>query len=254
MKLTEIYNRLDSFCPTDLSCDWDNDGIMCLPDAGASTDAVLLTLDITSGAVEYAKKIGAGLIVSHHPLVFSPIKRLSSEELVGEKLLTLAKNNIAAFSFHTRLDAAIGGVNDALAQRLDVLDTTPFGEDGEMIGRVGYVEESSLAAFAKRVKIALGAPCISACDSGKSVRRVALLGGAGKDFVRSAIAAGADTFVTGEMSYNALVDARDAGLNVVLAGHYYTERPVLDRLVSIITELDPTLKIEFYECDPEQFY
>lgn len=254
MKIIDIYSRLDSFCPTHLSCDWDNDGIMCLPDRNASTDKVLLTLDITNGAVEYAKEIGAGLIISHHPLVFSPLRRLSQSDLVGGKLLKLAKNNIAAMSFHTRLDAAIGGVNDALAKCLGVLDTSPFGEDGEMIGRVGDVDECPLSEFAQKVKRSLNAPCVSVAGAGKSVHRVAVLGGAGKDFVNSAIAVGADTFVTGEMGYNALVDARDAGLNVILAGHYYTERPVLDTLAHIISELDPTLKIEFYECDPEQFY
>lgn len=255
MKLYDIYNRMNELCPSSLSLDWDNDGIMCMPDPSMSVGKILLTLDVTKSAVSFARNNGVELIISHHPLVFKPIKRLSASDLTGGKLLELASVNIAAMSFHTRLDAADGGVNDALAERLSLADVHPFGQDGEMMGRVGNVRECALSEFALFVKERLGIKhALSVVDAGRPVRRVAVLGGAGKDFIDSAIEVGADTFVTGEVGYNALVDAKDMGLNIVLAGHYHTERPILDKIKDTLAAADQTLEFLFYDCDPEHFY
>lgn len=255
IKIRDIYNRMNELCPSSLSLDWDNDGIMCMPDPDMSVGRILLTLDITNGAVEFACQNGVELIISHHPLVFKPIKRLSASDLTGGKLLALAGSNIAAMSFHTRLDAADGGVNDALAEKLSLVGVRPFGEDGEMIGRVGEVRECILSEFALFVKERLGIKYpISVVDAGRPVRRVAVLGGAGKDFIASAIEVGADTFVTGEVGYNALVDAKDMGLNIIIGGHYHTERPILDKIRDTLAATDRTLDFLFYDCDPEQFY
>lgn len=255
MKIRDIYNRMNELCPSSLSLDWDNDGIMCMPDPDMSVGRILLTLDITKGVVKFAGQNGVQLIISHHPLVFKPIKRLSASDLTGGKLLKLAGSNIAAMSFHTRLDATDGGVNDALADRLSLSDVRPFGEDGEMMGRVGEVRECTLSAFALFVKERLDIRHpISVVDAGRPVRRVAVLGGAGKDFIASAIEVGADTLVTGEVGYNALVDAKDMGLNIILGGHYHTEHPILDKIRDTLAATDPTLEFLFYDCDPEQFY
>lgn len=255
MKIRDIYNRMNELCPSSLSLDWDNDGIMCMPDPDMSVGRILLTLDITKGVVKFAGQNGVQLVISHHPLVFKPIKRLSASDLTGGKLLKLAGSNIAAMSFHTRLDATDGGVNDALADRLSLSDVRPFGEDGEMMGRVGEVRECTLSAFALFVKERLDIRHpISVVDAGRPVRRVAVLGGAGKDFIASAIEVGADTLVTGEVGYNALVDAKDMGLNIILGGHYHTEHPILDKIRDTLAATDPTLEFLFYDCDPEQFY
>lgn len=246
----EIYNLLDSLIPPSLSCEWDNDGIMCMPNAEEAVGGILLTLDITSEAIDYAVKNRMNLIISHHPLVFRPLKGLSTLDYVGKRLVRLTEKGIAAFTFHTRLDAVVGGVNDALAERLGLIDTEPFGPDGEKIGRIGYVKPSDLVTFANDVKERLGCPYVTVSDAGNKIHRVAVLGGAGKDYVISALKSGADSYVTGEMDYNSLLDSREMGLNVILAGHFYTENPVLEKLKNMIENhlADEKINIDIFDC------
>ena len=147
-------------------------------------------------------------------------------------------------SFHTRLDAVEGGVNDALATALGLCDVIPFGEGGEAIGRIGTLSESmTLDEFAARVKRVTGAPSVQLADAGRSVRRVALLGGGGSGDVMAAYAAGADTYLTGELKHNQLTDAPELGMNLIAAGHFYTEDHICIRLRELALEADPTLTV-----------
>ncbi len=246
----EIYKLLDSLIPPSLSCEWDNDGVMCMPDADRTVSGILLTLDITSEAIDYAEQNQMNVIISHHPLVFRPIKGLSALDYVGKRLVRLTENGISAFSFHTRLDAASGGVNDALAEKLGLTDAEPFGPDGEKIGRIGYVKPSDLDAFANVVKERLDCPNVTVSDAGNRTHRVAVLGGAGKDYVISALKSGADSYVTGEMDYNSLLDSREMGLNVILAGHFHTENPVLEKLKNMIENhiAGEKINIDIFDC------
>jgi len=175
-------------------------------------------------------------------------------DATARKALFFAKNNIAVMSFHTRLDALGGGVNDVLAEKLGVINTAPFGPAGEELGRIGVLPAPvPLRKFCADVAEALSSPCVTAIGAKESVQRVALLGGGGKDFVKSAIAAGADVFVTGEVTYNVMLEAKAAGLCLVAAGHYHTERPVLTALCDIIKGKFPEIEVEEYPHDTEIF-
>lgn len=244
MTVRGLYRILDEKIDKALRCEWDNDGLMCEPDPDRKVKRVLFTLDVTDTAIEYATKIGADLIVSHHPLVFRPIKGLNGDSLVGSKLLRLVKANIAVFSFHTRLDRMEGGVNDVLAEALGLTDLEAFGDDETPdIGRIGTVDEMSVRAFADRTSAVLGTPAMQVVDLGKKVCRVAVVGGDGKDFIPSAIAAGVDLYLTGTLSYNSMIDAADMGLQLIEAGHYYTEVPVLSRLRDWVAALCPSAEM-----------
>lgn len=109
----ELYDRLDAVIPKELSCEWDNDGLMLSPNTGAEVRRAVVALDVTDDTVSFARKVGAELIVTHHPLIFKPLK-----QLVSDKLVVLIKSGISVFSFHTRLDALDTGVNSALAASL----------------------------------------------------------------------------------------------------------------------------------------
>ena len=248
MKVTELYSFLNGRIPSELSCEWDNDGLMCCPDADRDVRRVLVTLDITAEAVERAIDEGCDVIVSHHPLIFKGLKSVNGSDCISAKTITLIKNGIAAMSFHTRLDALRGGVNDILAEKIGVKDTVPFGIDGEEIGRVGDIDAPmSVLDFAELVKTALGAPAVLLSDAGREVRKVALLGGEGGDDIAAAMATGADTYVSGRLGYHAMVDAPENGINLIEAGHFYTEYPVCDKIVSLIGEADPEIKcIKFF--------
>ena len=121
-KISEIYQCLERALPSSLSCDWDNDGLMVCASAEAEVKKILFALDITPAATEYAEKIGADLIISHHPLIFSGIRHMDGRDGTSRKVISLLKNNISAMSFHTRLDAADGGINDILASLFSLSD------------------------------------------------------------------------------------------------------------------------------------
>lgn len=244
MKVCELYTFLDNRIPRALSCEWDNDGMMCCPDGERAVKKVLVTLDITENAVDYAVKGGFDLILSHHPMIFKGVKAINECSLAPRKAIKLIKNNISAFSFHTRLDALDGGVNDCLAQTLGLVDVSKFGECD--IGRVGYIPETDLLSFAKIVKSVLGAEGILVADAGKTVHKVALLGGEGDDDIAAAIATGADTYVSGRLGYHNMADAPDGEINLIEAGHFYTENPVCERLSALVKEADPTVECEIY--------
>ncbi len=149
--------------------------------------------------------------------------------------------SISVLSYHTRLDAAEGGVNDTLCRVLGIVDAVPFGE--EAVGRIGILRApATLAAFCNTCKDVLGSPVVHCVSAKKPVSRVAVLGGGGGDDWMNALKAGADTYVTGSIGYNALLGAKAEGLNVIMAGHYYTEVPVLDTLKAWLSELCPEVE------------
>ena len=243
MTVMELYRALDAAIPRHLSCEWDNDGLMCCPLPEKQVERVLIALDITEEAVDDAVAGGFDVILSHHPIIFKGLKAVEPSNAVARKTIKLIQNGIAAMSFHTRLDALTGGVNDVLAARLELQNVEPFGVDPTPIGRVGELEyPMSLETFAERVKLALHVPAVSVADAHRPVHRVAVLGGSGSDDVGAAMAAGADTYVSGNLKYNQMVDAPDDAINLIEAGHFYTEQPVCYHLADMVKELDSEIE------------
>ena len=246
MRRTEFYNALAGEMDFP-AAEWDNDGVMCLPNADTQVRRVLCTLDVTEAVVEYAVSEGFDLILSHHPLLFSAVKAVTPWNPTSAMLLKLIKADIAVFSFHTRADKACGGVNDRLAELLGIENALPFGE-GEL-GRVGEVEEMTLEDFIYKVKTALGADVVKYSDGYNTVKRVALVGGDGKDFVSDAIKCGADTYLSGRISYNLMEEAAELGINLIEAGHYHTEVLVLDFLAELLNTYDMSLTVDFADSN-----
>ena len=213
--------------------------------AGLEREAkrVLLTLDVTEAAAEKAAALGCDAVVSHHPLIFRPIGRLTSP-----KLLMLAKHEIAVMSFHTRLDNLDGGVNDELAAVLGLIGAVKYGEGGT--ARLGQTSFTRFADFAAHVKKALGAPVLHIVQNAEETGPVLVLGGDGKDFYPDALRA-KGTFVTGAMGYHAMAAAADDGVvNVIEAGHFHTEQPVLRVLERMIRQADAAIDVRFFASDP----
>ncbi len=220
----EINDYLNALLPRSLSCEWDNDGLMVCADPDAEVKTVLFALDVTPAVIDYAEKLGAELIISHHPLIFKGIKHVDGGDITSKKVIRLLKSGISVMSFHTRLDSAEGGVNDILAQALRLENVVPFDTEEGAYGRIGELAaQTSFEDFCRSVKEFLGAPSVHASRGKPMVKRVAVLGGAGKDDIFSAMRAGADAYVTGEASYHALLDASEMGFSVITAGHDFTE-------------------------------
>ncbi len=241
--LRMLYSALNKKIPPSLSCDWDNDGILCASDLDSPVQKVLCVMDVTDRVIDEAIELGCNCIVSHHPLLMQKLGSIHPDDPCGKKLIRLLQQNIVVFSFHTRLDAVEGGVNDTLCKVLHLTKTGTFGENGETIGRLAQTDaDLTFAAFCARVIDTLGCPSLSCVSAKKPVRTVAVLGGAGKHDWQAAYRAGADTYLTGEMSYNAMLDAKAAGLNVVAAGHFHTERPVTETLAQWIKTQFPAIE------------
>ncbi len=248
MKVTELYRFLNEKIPPSLSCEWDHDGLMCCPEPEKEVRRVLLALDISEKTVEKAINEGFDVILSHHPLVFRPVRSLTPTEATPRKLIALVKNGVSAMSFHTRLDAREGGVNDVLADLLGLGNREVFGKEGEKIGRIGDVAPTTPEQYAAWVKEKLGAPVVQ-FSGNKPVSRVALVGGGGDDFVSAAKEAGADTYVSGTIGYHALAAAIEDGINLIEAGHFFTEQPVLAVLAEFVKEADPSVETVIFHSD-----
>lgn len=247
----ELAQYLDEKIPRSLSCEWDNDGVMVCADDGTAAGRILLTLDVTLDALEYAYSDGCGCVISHHPLIFRPLRSLSGDTVSSRAAVYALTHGITVMSYHTRLDALERyGVNDTLCNILGVENAVPFGPDSEAIGRFGNISTfKTLSDFCADVKEALGAGGLVVVDAGREVRKVALIGGDGKDYLIPAIEAGADTFLTGRCGYNLDIDAAGYGINVVEAGHYNTEAPVLTSLQKLISEEFDDIEFVYYNSD-----
>ena len=244
MTIRDLYAALEQRLPRSLSWDWDNDGISCAPDLDAPVTGVLIALDPTEDAVEAAIEAGANVLLTHHPMLFRGLKTVDGHDTGSRKVIRMIQNGITAMAIHTRWAAAAGGVNDCLAAALGLTCIEPFGDAsnpaGKPIGRVGDLpREMTADEFIATLKTALGLPNLIFAGCGKSIRRVAVVGGAGDDDIAAAVAAGADTYVTGELRYHQLCDAPYGDVNLIMAGHYHTEVPVLDRLAALCGEICP---------------
>ena len=247
MKVKELYEYLDERIPKELSCEWDNDGLMCCPDGEREVKRVLVALDVTDRVCDEAIDGKYDVIVSHHPFIFKGLKSINGVDHISAKAIKLIANGISVMSFHTRLDAVEGGVNDMLAALLGLCDVSAFGENGETIGRIGTLsEETEISEFAVAVKLALQAPAVLYADAGRKVKRVAVLGGEGGDDIAAARAAGADTYVSGRLGYHSMTDAPECGMNLIEAGHFYTEAPVCSVLQKVIEGADEKINCDIF--------
>ena len=214
---------------------------------------VLVALDITAAVVDEAIAGGYDVILSHHPLIFSPLSRIEPSNAVAKKVIAMLRAGVTAMSFHTRLDAVEGGVNDTLAALIGLKNVTAFGADGEEIGRIGDLPQAmTLADFGVLVKNATNAEQVLVTDAKRPVRRVAVLGGSGSSDVIAALRAGADTYLSGELKHNWLTDAPDFGINLVAAGHFHTENPICGVLADMVRAADASIEVRAVNSNPVQ--
>lgn len=247
MTVKELAAYLDKKIPRTLSEPWDNDGRMIVPRSDAKVTGVLIALDCTGKAIEKAVARGCNVIVTHHPLLFKPLGALTDSDPVGKRVLKCVQNGIAVLSYHTRLDSMDGGVNDCLAEAIGLKDTHAFLP----YGRIGEVETQTFETFAKRVSDALQVKELALVRARDTVKRVAIISGCGKDEIADVLKAGADTFVTGEVMHNHMLECMESRLNLICATHYATERVVLPFLCELVKESGVSAEVFPFEREAE---
>ena len=214
----DFYDYIDSIAPFSEQLEWDNSGLLAgNPDKDVKT--VCVALDIIPETVRSAVQLGADLIISHHPVIFKPIKKV----LKGNCVYELVNNDIAAICAHTSLDCAQGGVNDVLADLLELTkaEVLPVGSAQGLV-RAGLLENSmSAATLAQITSEALGAN-VRWVDGGKIIETAAVCGGSGGDLCVDIAEAGIDALITGDASYHDFLNARELGVTLIAAGHFET--------------------------------
>ncbi len=251
----DIEKSLFDWAPLELAASWDNVGhLVGEPDAEAKK--VLVALDITEDVVREAVACGADVIVAHHPVMncaWHPVQRVRSDDAQGRMLITMIRSGISAICMHTNLDAADGGVNDALAEKLGLNDLKMLNE--EKIGRIGTLKSQlPLVEFTRLVVESLRCNGLRYVDNGKPVHRVAVGGGACSGFIAQAIANGCDTFVTSDLKYNDFLDTKE--INLVDAGHFPTENVVCPVLAEYLRRQFPQLTVvqsTVHSCEVIQY-
>ena len=248
--VADILEYVETLAPRSMKMDWDNVGLLC---GSSSTEVtrLLVALDPFEHVCREAVEIGAQLIITHHPLIFRPVSNITDETSIGRSVMVLCANGISAINAHTNLDCAPGGVNEVLAARLGLQDmhpTCPSGTDdqGRPWGllRMGTVEQQPLDSFLAHAKTQLGCEGLRYVSGGKPVHKVAVGGGSCADGMLEALDAGCDTFVTADVKYNQFWDARDLGLNLIDAGHFYTENPVCAYLADALQAQFPDVEVK----------
>ena len=242
----EIEQRLYDLAPKDLAFPWDNVGQL-LGDPEQRVSRVLVTLDITETVADEAIRQGCELIVAHHPVMnckWLPVQSVRNDTPQGHLLLKLLLNGVSAICMHTNLDASEGGVNDCLAEALELIDPGPLVWEEERLCRVGTLREPMpLEEFVKFVCKKLGSNGVRYAGKGGMVSRVAVGGGSCADSQDAAIAVGCDTFITSDIKYHDFLDAEGKGINLIDAGHFPTEDPVCYKVISYLTEQFPELAV-----------
>lgn len=229
MKIKQVLGALEQFAPLPLQEDFDNAGLQVgLTEAEVS--GALLCLDVTEAIVDEAVSLGCNLIVSHHPLIFHPLRKIAGADEVQRCVMTAIAKGITIISMHTNLDNAVGGVNYKIAQRMGLTDVELLSSrtvDGILCGS-GVVGNLPLPMkadeFVAMLKKQFGVECVMANTLlQRSVARVALCGGAGDFLLPQAVASGADAFVTGEMHYH-MYFGHDQQIQICVIGHYQSEQ------------------------------
>lgn len=257
-KVTDVLEYIESIAPSYMAESWDNVGLLC-GRKEKDVKKILVALDPFRNVIEEAIREKADLIVTHHPLIFGEkVMAVNEETETGRCLLTLVENGIAAINAHTNLDIAPGGVNDVLANTLGLKEIrvlNPAGYDEALGGygllRMGTVPEQSLESFLAHVKNALRCDGLRFVDGGKPVRKVAVGGGSCSGEMFEALEAGCDTFVTADIKYNTFRTAFENGLNLIDAGHFHTENPVVAVLAQNLQEKFPEVEVKICENHSE---
>lgn len=267
MFLNEILNFLADVAPAELSEEWDNTGLL-IGQRDDSVSSIMTCLTLTPDVAEEAVAKGASLVVTHHPILFRAVKKLTDETSEGRMLLSLIRAGVAVYSPHTSYDSAYEGVNRQLADSLNLENVKPIRpidgntdseSNGEPIGsgRFGDLPNAvSLADFVELVKQALGIQNTwFVGDSESEIRRVGIACGAAAEFMGDAARLGCDVLLTGEARFHACLEARARGIALVLPGHYPTERPAMENLAERLTNQFPDLNVwaSTVETDPVQW-
>lgn len=251
MKVRKIVDIIESVAPLSIQQEWDNSGLQ-VGSGEADVSSVLLCTDVTEAVVAEAEAGGYGMIVSHHPLLFHGLKTVQGATARERCLIRAIRNDIAIYSAHTSMDSWLHGVSGRMAQKIGMDDyrfLVPTGENAGL-GVVGDLPEPVVFTdFLARLKSVFRAPVVRYTDAPcVTVRRVALCGGAGSEFLENAVDAGADVFVSADFKYHEFQQA-DGRIAVADIGHFESEQFTKEVFRDLLSAQAAELRVDFAQTD-----
>lgn len=248
MNCNDIMKILEEHSPAGFAKEWDNVGLL----AGRTdkdVHRIMIALDAVDDVVDQAVEMQADMLITHHPLIFRPRKRITNQDFIGRRLVQLIQNDISYYAMHTNFD--VMGMAELSAERLNLYNTsvlelvTKEGEKEEGVGRIGRLSQKmKLAEIAEYVKQCLGLEyVIVSGNHEQEFECVAISTGSGGSVIAAAIEAGVDVLITGDMDYHMAIDANAQGLTIIDAGHFGTEIMFTDYLSEYLKQKYPELEI-----------
>lgn len=258
MIIDEFKNLIEEFSPIFLQESWDNSGFQ-IKTGSLPIKKVLVAMEITDTVIDEAIYYGADVIVTHHPLIFGGIKSVDSNDVTGNYIFKLIKNNISVYSSHTPFDKCAGGNNDYLAKLLHLCNVEKMQSDESGICRIGFVDgECSINEYIEQIsswlKIDKAYMKFTGCLDDE-VSKIGICTGAGAEFTDLAFAEECDLFITGDVKYHQAQKAKEMGLNLLDIGHFGSEKIFTENMASFLrkntdleiieskTDLNPFVKL-----------
>jgi len=244
MKVKDIIKVIEEFAPLSIQEDWDNCGL-CVGSPEDEVSSVILALDCTPSLVDEAVRCGADMIVTHHPLIFSGLKKISPEDQVGLAVIKAVRAGISVYAAHTSADKVIRGVSGAMAARLGLENVRILSDEGEGTG-LGVVGDLPVPLTADQalalVKERFSLPVVKASRPVEGmISRVAMCGGSGGSLIGEALRSGAQLYISGDISYHNYFTPE--GFMIMDIGHYESEIDIVDILFSLIKKNFPTFAV-----------
>lgn len=256
IRVSDIIQAIEDFAPLRLQEPWDNTGLQ-VGDASAECTGVLVCVDVTEGVIAEACRRGCNMVVSHHPLLFKGLKSITGATVVERAVISALRSGVAIYSSHTAMDSTRGGVSHEMARRLGAAVTAVLspaaGSDGSV--GLGVVAEFDVPItrrlFLDRVKAAFGSPVVRSTQpiaSDVELRRIAMCGGAGGEFIAKAVAAGAQAYISSDTRYHDFVDFRDS-IWLIDIGHFESECCTKDIFYRVISEKIPNFAVYYSDTE-----
>lgn len=254
LKLIQIVEIANRKFPFDCSEPWDNSGIQVgNPDRDIKN--IAFCLDVHPATIRFAKQNSCELLISHHPLLINPIKKILTSDLIGETIVTAVKSDVDVLSLHTNLDAAEGGLNDYLAQLIGLSDViTPINAPCSRVGNMGNPASVASLDELVRHRLAISTTSVVTQDLNRPVSRIFLASGSGAGYLHEAIHSGADVMITGDVKYHSAVDALRLGISVIDAGHFGMEKHAVKLMADCFRKEFENMGVQIgcHECAQEK--
>lgn len=244
-KVKDIIRIMEEFAPKTLKEDFDNVGLM-VGDRNKEVKKILLALDCTLNVIQEAKEEKVDLIITHHPLIFRKPSNITTDTLIGKKIIELIKNDISLYSSHTNLDSVENGLNETIVNLLgystkELIEVNKMARnDNEGLGRIVRLEDFiKLEDLIKDVKEKLNVKSLKVVNGCEKVKNIAIINGSGSDFFEKAYRKGADCIITGDTTYHYASDYKELGVSIIDTGHFSSEWIVF---LEVMNKLKDNLK------------